>query len=104
MKTKLPEGYQARPARMDDLEDVVKLFNEWSRHIIGVEKFELEDNRREWLTKGFDMDTDTQVVLTPQGKIVGYYDVWDVSYPHVLVFCWGRVHPGFQDCSVHSSR
>ncbi len=102
MSVTLPEGYQARPAQMDDLENVVRLCNEWSRHIIGMEKFELEDSRHDWLTIGFNMETDTRIVLTPEGRTVGYYDVWDLFDPHVLVFFWGRVHPDFQEEGVES--
>ena len=93
MTNELPSGYLARPARMDDLEATVRMFNADARQQIGVEKFTVQNTGGEWRTPGFNLETDTQVVLTPDGQLVGYYEVWDILEPHVTVNCWGRVHP-----------
>ena len=93
MTNELPSDYHARPARMDDLEVTVGMFNAEALHQIGVEKFRVQDIGGEWRTPGFNLETDTQVVLTPDGQLVGYYEVWDILQPHVTVHCWGRVHP-----------
>lgn len=93
MKAVLPNGYRDRPARMEDLDAAVMMFNASARALIGVDKFRPEEQRREWQTPGFDMEGDTRVVLAPDGTIAGYYDVWDIDEPHVRIHCWGRVHP-----------
>lgn len=93
MTNKLPSGYHARPARMEDLEATVCMFNADALHQIGIEKFRVQDTGGEWRTPGFNLETDTRVVLAPDGQIVGYYEVWDILQPHVTVNCWGRVHP-----------
>jgi GNAT superfamily N-acetyltransferase len=65
--------------------------------MLGIEKFNLQDSRREWTTPNFNLETDTRIVVAPSGKIVGYYEVWDLDDPHVTLNVWGRVHPGYQD-------
>ena len=92
---KLPEGYQDRPANMDDLEAAVALFNACSRDELGVDTATVEDNRLEWLTPGFDLSRDTRLVIAPHGQLVGYCEVWDQGDPHVSTQVWGRVHPDF---------
>lgn len=92
MKNPLPTGYKSRPGRMDDLQSAVKMFNIDARQLVGVEKFILEEIGNEWKTPGFNLDTDTCVIISPDGQLVGYYEVWDLE-PHVSIRCWGRVHP-----------
>ncbi len=92
MKTTLPPGYHARPARMDDLEAAVEMFNLDARNLIGVDMFILQEEGNEWQTPGFNLATDSQVVLTEDDQLVGYYRVWDMK-PHVTLYVWGRVHP-----------
>jgi len=92
MKTTLPAGYHSRPARMDDLEPAVDMFNLDARHLVGVDKFILREEANDWQTPGLNLDTDTLVVLTPEDQLVGFYRVWDMK-PHVSLYAWGRVHP-----------
>jgi hypothetical protein len=42
MTNELPSGYLVRPARMDDLEAAVRMFNADAVHQIGVEKFTVQ--------------------------------------------------------------
>jgi mycothiol synthase len=93
MENKLPEGYLDRPATLDDVVPVVEMFNASARALVGVNKFRVEDQRSEWQTPGFSLEQDTRLVLTEDGQIVAYYEVWDPDEPHVNVHCWGRVHP-----------
>jgi mycothiol synthase len=92
MKNFLPEQYRSRPATMADLKSTVEMFNADARQIVGVDKFILREIGNDWQTPGFNLDTDTRIVLSPDGDVVGYYEVWDLE-PHVLINCWGRVHP-----------
>lgn len=93
MKPLLPKGYQFRPATMDDLEASVRMFNACSRQLIGVDEYTVKEYAPEWQSPGFNLKTDTRLVLAPDGQVVGCYEVWDLDEPHVNVYCWGRVHP-----------
>jgi mycothiol synthase len=102
MKATLPEGYSARPATPGDVEETVKMFNASALDLIGVEKFKVNEIRVEWQTPGFNLETDTRLVIAPDGSIAGYYEVWDVDEPHVVVHCWGRVHPQHKGLGIGS--
>jgi mycothiol synthase len=89
----LPEGYQMRPARMDDLEAMIDMLNAGSRQLFGLEHFNAGDVKSDWSTPNFDLEGDARVVVAPDGKIVGYEDVFYLNEPFVNAHCWGRVHP-----------
>lgn len=89
----LEQGYRVRPATMDDLEDAVSLFSAYSMRVHGTESAFASRVRTEWTTPGFDLETDTRLVLVPEGRFAGYVEVWDVEEPHVRIRSWGRVHP-----------
>lgn len=95
--------YLMRPSRMEDLEETVAVFNAASRSLIGIEKYPLDVIRMEWLEPGFNQETDARVVTNEDGKVVAYGEVWDVSDPHVNVYCWGRVHPDFSGIGLGSA-
>lgn len=84
-----------RPARMEDVEAVTTLSNICSVEEVGAAQFLIEDNRSWWQSPGFNLATDTQVVVTPDGAVVGYADVWDTE-PHVHIHGWVRVHPDYR--------
>lgn len=92
MKNALPIGYQSRPACMGDLEATVEMFNADAQHIVGVDKFILNEIGNEWKSPGFNLDTDTRIVISEAGQVAGFYKVLDLK-PHVSIECWGRVHP-----------
>jgi mycothiol synthase len=98
----LPKGFFARPATVDDLEGVVEMINACSRELIGVDITNPSDFLLEWETPVFNLETDTCLVIAPGGQIAGYYDVWDLDNPHVMVQCWGRVHPQYTGCGIGS--
>ncbi len=103
MNIKLQDGYQVRPATIVDLEAAVDLWNACSLDLLGIEKFNLPEALQEWLTQNFNLETDTRVVLTPTGQVVGYYEVWDLNNPHVTVNTWGRVHPDYRHTGIELS-
>lgn len=90
---RLPTGYTERPATFDDVEEAVKLWNTDSKAAFGIEQYHLSDAESDWSSPGFDPTTDIQLVVGPQGELVGYCEVWDPSDPHVSVYCWGCTHP-----------
>jgi mycothiol synthase len=99
----LPEGYVMRPATIGDLKEAVEMFNAASRALIGVDEFTYEEYLPEWRTPGFNLETDTRLVLTGEGKIVGCYELWDVNDPPVRLYCWGRVHPDYKGLGIGSN-
>jgi mycothiol synthase len=99
----LKEGFTIRPATMCDLEEIVSLFNTCSVAAIGVEEFRLDDMRSEWQLPGFDLNSASRIVLSPQGKLVGYIYVWDVANPPVHPWAWGCVHPEWERRGIGTS-
>lgn len=87
----LPQGYTWRPAAMDDAERAVALFNACSLELLGEAPHDADEQRVEWRTPEFDLETDTRVVIAPDASLVGYAEVWDLEEPHVRVHSWGRV-------------
>jgi mycothiol synthase len=68
--------------------------------MIGKSETTLSDVRNEWTSPGFDLSSSVRIVETPDGKIVGYVEVWDIDEPPVSVWVWGRVHPEYEDQGI----
>ncbi len=98
----LPAGFLSRAARMDDLEAVIETINAATRDLIGVDKYNLEDYKVEWEFPNFNLETDTRLVLAPDGRVAGIYEFWDLVEPHVRFVVWGRVHPAYEGRGVGS--
>jgi mycothiol synthase len=93
MNAALPEGYTARPARLEDVEAVVDTLNAYSRSQVGVNQDSVEDLQVFWQTPGFDLSTDNQVIFDSHGQVAGYCDFMDWGEPHARLTSWGAVHP-----------
>ena len=96
-----PEGYSTRGARLEDVEICFKLYNLWSRSVIGQDEI-IDANaiRNEWCSPGFDPAEDIRLVFAPEGGLVGYIEVWTTSKPPVHPWIWGRVHPDYSDLGI----
>ena len=92
---KLPGSYTSRPATIADAGAATEMFNACSLALVGVKEHDEDKTQVEWTTPGFCIETDTLLVISPSGEIVGCEEVWDEK-PHVRVGSWGRVHPAFQ--------
>lgn len=97
------EGFTIRPVTMDDLEAAVYLFNAFSLATIGVKESRVKDIGNEWQTPGFELDTATRIVLSPNGELVGYIEVWDGAKPPVHPWVWGCVHPDWERQGIGTS-
>jgi len=97
----LPQGYLARPAQMEDIEAAVELWNAWSRQVLGVDKFNSVETAGEWETPGFNLATDTCVVIASDGKLIGYGEIWDPE-PHTAINYWGHAHPDYDASSIEA--
>jgi mycothiol synthase len=93
------QNYIYRPACMEDVEAATDLFNVCSMEEIGAAQFVVEDNRSWWESPGFNLETDTHAVVTPDGALIGYADIWDAE-PHVRLHGWARVHPDYRHNGV----
>lgn len=91
-----------RAATLDDLEQAVPMFNACARAMTGRDEFSVEQYRGEWQDPAINLETDTRVVLTPEGQLVGCMEVWN-STPHVFNWVWGRVHPDYSGQGIGSA-
>lgn len=94
-KPKLPDGFTVRPVRMEDAEELVDMFNELSMEMMGVENWDANELRNDFGTTGFDLEKDTRVVISPEGKIVAYQDVYAVHQTPVHPSLLGQVHKDY---------
>ena len=102
MNAPLPDGFTARPMRLDDVPAVVALENAYSRELIGVELLTEQRLRTQCQTPGFDMETDTCLVLDRTGELIGDAYVYDVAEPHVQVRCESVVNSDYNDQGIGS--
>lgn len=92
----LPEHFMSRPATMGDVEAVVDLLNTCSIEQIGKPRTEVNEIRCDWQAPTFNLETDTLVVVAPDGELVGHAALWD-SEPHVRIYAMaGDVHPEYK--------
>lgn len=99
MVRSLPENLTARPATMSDVEAVVNVLNACSIEQIGKPRFRADEMRTDWQRPGFDLETDTWVVQSPQDELIGCAMVWDFE-PHVRILVVAGVHPGHRGMGV----
>ncbi len=99
----LPAGFQLREARSDDLEQVVGLLNSASHDLHGIDSFSIAEIAGDWERPGFNLKTDSQVAVAPDGIIAAYFDVYDITEAHVQMNCWGQVHPNFTGMGLASA-
>lgn len=98
---RLPEGFTARGASLDDVNAAMALFQRWSRAVIGdVDIADANDIRKEWVSPNFDPARDIRVVFAPNGQMIGYIEVWTTSKPVIHPWIWGRVDPDYQNHNV----
>ncbi|HEY46763.1 MAG: hypothetical protein AMJ88_04935 [Anaerolineae bacterium SM23_ 63] len=89
-------GFTARPATMADLSAVIDLLNACSLASIGVPQFNEDETLIIWENPSFNMETDTRIILSPQGELIGYIDVTRLTDPPVHPLIWGQVHPEWE--------
>jgi mycothiol synthase len=100
---RLPEGFTARGANLDDVDSALVLYNRWSHSVIGRDEIsDPQAIRREWLSPDFDPAEDIRVVFASDGRMVGYIEVWTTGKPPVHPWIWGRVDPDFEDMGIGS--
>jgi ribosomal protein S18 acetylase RimI-like enzyme len=99
----LPLGFTVRGATLEDVEASLEMYNLWARSVIGEDDINDADAiRNEWVSPGFDPAKDIRLVFAPDGKMVGYIEVWTTFKPPVHPWIWGRVHPDFSGLGIGS--
>ena len=96
----LPDGLSAHPPLMEDIPAVNELFNITSRRILGVDKFRIEDTISEWELPDFNPETHTMAVWDSAHNPLGYIEYWDLIQPRVVMNCWMRIHPDYEQTSI----
>ena len=85
-----------RAMTLADVPAVTDLFNAASLVDIGLMDSDVEEMVVHYQTPGFDLNTDTLLIETGDGKLAAMAEVWDVREPRVRAWCWGTVHPDFR--------
>jgi mycothiol synthase len=93
----LPEGFNIRPARFDDLQGVVDLVTTVDMDERGHSDVSPEDLLIEWKSVNFNLETDAWVVewngrSSEKPGLAGYAEVWNRS-EHAMLQGDGYVHP-----------
>jgi mycothiol synthase len=97
----LPEGFTTRGANGNDVEPALRLYNRWSRSVVGRDEItDPQAIRNEWKSPGFDPAEDIRLVFAPNGEMAGYVEVWTTARPPVHPWIWGRVDPDYEDMGV----
>jgi mycothiol synthase len=92
MAEDLPAGYTARPATLDDAAATVDMLNTASRALSGDDEHTVAGWQGDWQAPGFDLGSQTRLVLAPDGAVAGYAGLWAMA-PFTLLEQWGQVHP-----------
>jgi mycothiol synthase len=102
-ETTWPALFTLRPVTLDDVAAAVDLFDACAMAEIGTAKFTIDDVRAEWQLPDFDLERSTRAAVTPDGRLVGYVEVWDINAMPVNPWLWGRVHPDFLGQGIGTS-
>lgn len=95
----LLEGFVARAATMDDLDAIAELLFLIEKTKYGKSESTVS-SYREWIrlvweTPGFQLATDSWIVVAPDGECVGYITLWHPEHAPEHVVASPRVHPAF---------
>jgi mycothiol synthase len=91
----LPEGLSARPLRTDDIAAIADLL-EAAEPVDDTGEHENADDLRAWFVNDrIDLATDSRVVVTGEGRVVGWATVMDLGdhRDEYALRLDGRVHP-----------
>jgi len=99
----LPAGFTVRGATLEDVDASIEMYNLWAQRTIGEDEIaDAEAVRNEWVSPDFDPAEDIRLVFAPDGKLVGYIEVWITARHSVHPWIWGRVHPDYSGLGIGS--
>ncbi len=102
MKSSQKHDWIIRPATHEDIDGVCEIINACSLDIHGIRNDAKHNVELAWGQPGFQLETDTRVAVSPEGRIIGYAEVEDTKEPHVNIYSWLRVHPEFRNLGLDS--
>lgn len=88
----------ARAPQMEDLEAVTELLVACDIADFGMPDRTKEDIHAEWCRPDFNLDTDAWIIVTTDGRFVGYAHVWPCNSMHTSVFA--SVHPAYRNRGI----
>ena len=92
----LSTAFKLRPAKWSDLEAVTQLiYDVCAADGDTAVAVTAEELKHEWQSPGFELERDTFLVETDDGRIVGYEEFFN-EYEHVKLRTDGYVHPDFK--------
>ena len=97
---KLPAGFTARNATLDDVAIAAEMGREYSLATTGFTDVDAETLRNQWQSPNFDPATDVYFVFDPKGRLVGYTEAWVNADPPVHPFIWGAVAVDCQNLGI----
>ena len=100
MPDRVSVNYALQPAALEHLEATVDMFNAWAQEKFGAADYNTVDLANEWQVPGFDLSNDARLALSPEGRVLGYIDAWDVDEPHTRVQFFGHVHPEYTGLGI----
>lgn len=99
-ETILAPDLRLRPAQWADLNAVAQLIYEvWEDDGDVAMAVTPEDLQIQWQKPGFDLERDTFVVETTDGRLAGF-DQFDNRYMHAILEAEGYVHPKFKGRAI----
>lgn len=99
----LTSGLKLRSAQWADLDAVAQLmYDAWEDDGDTTMAATSEDLTIRWQKPGFNLEHDTFVVETPDGRLVGF-DQFDNQYGHAILEAEGYVHPEFKGRGIGTS-
>ena len=94
----MPEGYTTRAPAREDAKAVTAMISACQIADTGETDVSVEELHDDWHT--MDLAEDAVIVAAPEGRIVGYADVFNRSF--VTVSVYGYVHPNYREQGIGS--
>lgn len=91
-----PEISLVRPVTLDDAALVTDLLNACSQAALGLNTTNAEELTQEWQYPGFDLATESHLVLDVTGRAIAYGAVWNRMEPYVRIYSSFHIHPDYQ--------
>lgn len=88
MKTTLPQGFTARVPRPEDIQQVYELVRICEIAEDGQPDNNLDDMKEKWQRPDFNLETDTIMVLSPGGEVVGYGYATELTKPTMIMIIY----------------
>ncbi len=98
MASILPPDFLVRPPTLNDLDAVTALTNAGEIADFGTPETTIELVRTRWQAPGVDLAADNWLVISPEGRVVGYAGMSDSE--HARIYANIRVHPEYQSQGI----